>query len=123
MNNLKNLIEGLRKSREKCPWSKEQEIKEHIIELEREIQEAKEAVGKNDFVNLKEELGDVLMDLIFISIIAEEQKLFSFDGMIESADTKLRRRKPWVFGNETIATKKEAIKRWDEIKAKEKGGK
>ncbi len=123
MKEMQKLFDALQQSRKKCPWSKEQELQEHFKELEREIEEAKEALDKKDYANLKEELGDVLMDLVFISIIAEEEKLFSLQDMMESANTKLRRRKPWVFGDEKITTKQEAIKRWNEIKSEEKAKK
>lgn len=120
MEEFDELIEALRKSREKCPWSSEREIGIHIKELLDEVNEALEAVKNKDYKNLKEELGDLLMDLVFIGIIAEEKKLFTIKGMVEDVKQKLIRRKPWVFGNEKITTKEEAVRRWSEIKKLEK---
>jgi len=120
MKEFESLVSALKKSREKCPWSRDREIEEHIHELVKEAQEAFEATEKKDYENLKEELGDLLMDLVFISIIAEEKKLFSIKEIIEDVQKKLIRRKPWVFGNETVTTKEGAVARWNQIKEQEK---
>ena len=114
------LVKSLRKSREKCPWAAEREIKEHVYELMNEVNEVILAVENGDYKNLKEELGDLLMDLIFIGIIAEEKKLFTIKEIIDDVKQKLIRRKPWVFGSEKVSSKEEAVKRWNEIKAMEK---
>ena len=119
-DSFESLAQALRKSREKCPWANEIEIKEYVHELVSEVNEIISAVDKCDYKNLKEELGDLLMDLIFIGVIAEEKKLFTIKDMIEDVKQKLIRRKPWVFGNEKVTTKGEAVKRWNEIKLLEK---
>jgi len=120
---FEELIDALKKTRIECPWSKDQKIEEHMKELHGEVKEAFESIKQKDHENLKEELGDILMDLMFVSILAEEKKLFTVKEMIDDVKEKLIRRKPWVFGNEKIRTKEEAVKRWNEIKEIEKQNK
>ena len=61
-----------------------------------------------------------MMDLIFVCVIAEEKELFTIKDVVEGVNKKLIRRKPWVFGNETVKSKEESVKRWNEIKEEEK---
>ena len=117
---IKDLFESLVLNRKKCPWAKEQSLEAHFKELELEVQEFKEAMEKDDVENMREEIGDVFLDLIFIGIIAEEKGLFSLRDALKEAHEKIVRRKPWVFGEETITSKEDAVKRWYEIKAIEK---
>lgn len=120
---FKQLWEALFLNRKKCFWAKEQDLEKQVEEVLKETQELKQAIEKNDLENLKEELGDVLMDALFVAVIAEEKGLFSFKEVLEAATEKLKRRKPWVFSQEKIVSKEEAMKKWQEIKAKEKAGK
>lgn len=120
---FESFVKALKKSRKECPWAKEREIETYVHELISEANEVLAAVEKRDYENLKEELGDLLWDLLFISIIAEEKGLFTIKEMVDNAREKLIRRKPWVFGNENILTKENAIKRWNELKGMEKNKK
>ncbi len=120
---IKEFVDSLFEKRKKCPWAKNRTFAKHIVELEGEVQELKEAIEKNDIENIREELGDVLWDALFIGMIAEEKGLFTIKDSIKEAHEKLKRRTPWVFGNEKVATAEEAIKRWNEIKAVEKKAK
>ncbi len=120
---MKDFVDSLLEKRKKCPWAKNRTFAKHIVELESEVQELREAIEKNDIENIREELGDVLWDALFIGMIAEEKGLFTIKDSIEEAHEKLRRRSPWVFGNETVSNEEEAIKRWNEIKVEEKKAK
>ena len=120
MKEFEQLVAALQESRKKCPWSKEQEMKAHLLELQNEVEEALQAIENNDSKNLQEELGDILMDAAFIAIVAEEKGLFKIKDMIDESTKKIKRRKPWVFGSEIITTKEEAASRWNEIKEQEK---
>ncbi|MFA4855953.1 MAG: MazG nucleotide pyrophosphohydrolase domain-containing protein [archaeon] len=120
---LKDFFDSLLVQRKKCPWAKSRSIEQQLPELESEIQEFKQAIARNDLENMREEYGDMLWDALFIGIIAEEKGLFSIRDAIQEAHAKLRRRKPWVFGNEKVKTPEEAVKRWNEIKADEKKAK
>lgn len=117
---MKDFLESLLIQRKKCPWAKNRSIEQQLPELESEIQEFKQAMAKNDLENMREEYGDILWDALFIGVIAEEKGLFSIKEAIQEVHAKLKRRKPWVFGNEKVKTAEEAVKRWHEIKAEEK---
>ncbi len=120
---MKDFLDSLLIQRKKCPWAKNRSLEQQLPELESEIQEFKQAIANNDLENMKEEYGDILWDALFIGIIAEEKGLFSIKDAIQEAHAKLKRRKPWVFGNEKVKTSEEAIKRWNEIKLLEKKAK
>lgn len=110
----------LKLSRKKCPWAKEHILSQHLNDLRSEIDEVEQALKKKDDLNLKEELGDVFWDTLYMLVIAEEEKGFNIKEIIENARAKQIRRKPWVFGNVKVNSKEEAIKLWNEIKKKEK---
>lgn len=120
MKEFDELVKALRLSREKCPWSNEREIGDFIPEVKKEIEELERAFENKDNENFGEELGDVLMDLMYIAVLAEEKGHFEIKDMIDEVKRKLVRRKPWVFGNETVKDSKDAVRRWNEIKALEK---
>ena len=119
---VKEFVDTLLLQRKKCPWAREREIAQQLPELESEVAEFREAVEKGDVENMREELGDVLWDALFIGIIAEEKGLFTLRDAIEDAHTKLKRRKPWIFEEKDIS-EEESLKRYHEIKAKEKQAK
>jgi len=103
-----------------CPWDKRQTHGTLLKYLFSEAHEVKLAVRKNDFDNLKEELGDVLLQVVFHSQIAKEKGLFDIADVVEGINRKLVRRHPHVFGNETLKTPKDVLRRWKEIKQQEK---
>ena len=103
-----------------CPWDKHQTHKSLLYYLFSEADEVKKAVRKKDWENLKEELGDVLLQVVFHSRIAEESGLFDISGVIESINKKLIRRHPHVFGGKKLKTPGEVYRQWTEIKKKEK---
>lgn len=117
------LHRALKRCRQECPWTREQELEKQADEIVSEAAEFKEAVEKNDVGNMREELGDLIMDILFVSVIAEEKGLFTLKDALDEVYEKLRRRTPWVFGNEKVSTKEEAVQRWKEIKEEEKGKK
>jgi tetrapyrrole methylase family protein / MazG family protein len=105
---------------EGCPWDKHQNHKTLLKYLFSEAREVKLAVKNNDFVNLKEELGDVLLQVIFHSRVAEENGRFDISDVIDELSRKLIRRHPHVFGKEKLKTPNEVLRRWKEIKLMEK---
>jgi tetrapyrrole methylase family protein/MazG family protein len=118
MSNFKKLIETTKQLRSEngCPWDKEQtfeSLKPYIIE---EAYEVISALDNNDYKNLKEEVGDLLLQVLFISNIAEEQDTFSIDDVISELNKKLIERHPHVFGEKSAKTSDEAKKIWDEQK-------
>jgi tetrapyrrole methylase family protein / MazG family protein len=104
-----------------CPWDAEQtheSLKRYLVE---ECYEVIEAIDTGDAALLKEELGDLLLQPLFHSAIAEERGDFTIDDVIETLCNKLIRRHPHVFGDEKIATSEEQIVNWEKIKKEEKG--
>jgi MazG family protein len=109
-----------------CPWDREQtfdSIKPYTLE---ETYEVLDAIDRRDWDDLASELGDFLLQAVFFAQMASEQKLFDINDCLNAINAKLIRRHPHVFGEESAATGREVLKRWDEIKAeerKEKAGK
>lgn len=103
-----------------CPWDKRQSHRTLLKHLFSEAREVKEAIKNNDFENLKEELGDILLQVIFHSRVAEESGHFSIADVVDEISRKLIRRHPHVFGDEKLKTANDVLRRWKEIKLQEK---
>lgn len=116
VNNLRECRSG----NKACPWEKEQTFESRTKELLLEAEEVKEAVEKKDYENLKEEVGDVIWDSIALIVIAEEKGLFTAQDVFKNLNSKITRRKPWVFGDVKVNTKEEAVAEWNKIKKIEK---
>ena len=109
----------VKRLRKECPWDREQtndSIKANTIE---EAYEVVEAIDNKDFEELKKELGDLLLHVVFHTQIAEELKHFNIDDVIDSIQEKLIRRHPHVFGEVQVADSNEVKKNWEEIKLSE----
>ena len=104
------------------PWSNQNTMQERYNELVSEVHEIGLAMKNNDTENFKEELGDALWDLLFMIILAENEKMLTAKEVIDGAAAKLKRRKPWIFSGEKL-TLEEEVKRWHEIKKLEKAAK
>jgi len=103
-----------------CPWDREQTLQTLRPYLIEEAYEALDAIEREDWAHLPEELGDVLLQVVFQSQIACEAGLFTIDDVVDAISQKLVRRHPHVFGEESIDTAGRVIQRWEEIKAEEK---
>jgi tetrapyrrole methylase family protein / MazG family protein len=104
-----------------CPWDREQTIKDFEKYLRSESDEALEAIRKGDYDNLREELGDLLWHILFISQIAGEKGLFTVDDVLRGLREKIIRRHPHVFGQTPrLKTSKEVEAEYKRIKASEK---
>ncbi len=107
-----------------CPWDKKQTHESLIKCLQNESQELIEAIEKKDDENMKEELGDVLLQVLMNAQIAKEEGKFGIEDVIEYLDEKLHRRHPHVFGDHAKAlSAEEALSVWREMKQKEREGK
>lgn len=118
---IRELIETMKRLRgdDGCPWDKEQDhrtLREYLLE---EVYEVLECIDSNDPDSLKEELGDLLLQVIFHAQIAAENSHFSIDDVADSINTKLIRRHPNVFGDKKIKTAEEQSRSWEEIKSQE----
>lgn len=125
IEDLKRIVEKLR-SKEGCPWDAAQTHSSLKPEC---IEEAAEVIcGINileetgDPENLREELGDLLLQVVFHSVIAEEEGLFTLDDVIKTVSDKMIRRHPHVFDGVVYESDSERHKAWEEIKAREKEG-
>ena len=104
-----------------CPWDMKQtheSIKKNFIE---ETYEVIEAINKKDVDGLKEELGDVLLQIMLHCEMEREKGSFDFGDVVDELCKKLVERHPHVFGGSSASNSKEALDRWDEIKLKTKG--
>lgn len=129
MSELEQLKEVIRRLRAEngCPWDREQT---HESLKAACIEEASEVIcGINIYYetgnpeNLKEELGDLLLQVVMHAEIASEEGLFDFEDVAKSIKDKMIRRHPHVFGNEAASDSDQVLKRWEEIKKEEKSGK
>jgi MazG family protein len=103
-----------------CPWDREQTfdtIKPYTLE---ETYEVLEAIDNRDWDELTGELGDLLLQILFYSEMAQEQGTFSIDDVLDRLSTKLIDRHPHVFGDVEAATASEVVRNWEAIKAEEK---
>jgi tetrapyrrole methylase family protein / MazG family protein len=116
---LCELAEKLR-SPEGCPWDREQTIASMLRGIEEETAEVAQAIENGDHKNLKEELGDVLFQVVMIAQIAKEQGYFDIEDVVEMIADKIVSRHTWVFGKDKAKTAEEAIKIWKKNKKKEK---
>lgn len=103
-----------------CPWDREQTLQTLRTFLLEETYETLDAIDRGDARALKEELGDMLLEVVFLCRVAEEQGLFTIDDAARSIVEKLIRRHPHVFGGERADGAKEAIGRWETIKNRER---
>src|SRR5215471_11152923 len=106
-----------------CPWDKQQDFNSLKPMLVEEVYEVLEAVENNDSEGLSEELGDLLLHVVFHAQLGKESGEFDIDTVIGKISVKLVRRHPHVFGSETASTPEEVIKNWEAIKAQEKAEK
>ena len=103
-----------------CPWDREQtheSIRRNMLE---EAYEAVEAIDEKDPGHLKEELGDVLLQVVFHARMAEEEGLFTLDDVVDGICKKLIFRHPHIFGDVTVGSTDEILSNWDDLKRKEK---
>lgn len=114
---LKKLAEKLR-GKNGCPWDKKQTIKSMLENIIGEAEEVKEAIEKEDYENLKEELGDLLFNIVMIAQIAEEKKLFTISEVLRDIEKKILDRHTWVFGKDKAKTADEALALWKRNKKK-----
>lgn len=120
---LREIIKTLR-SENGCPWDREQthnSLKPCILEEAAEVAASIRIYEKtNDDSNMKEELGDVLLQVMMHSRIAEEEGRFSVDDVIDGICEKMIRRHPHVFGDLELSNSGQVLETWEEIKQKEK---
>ena len=103
-----------------CPWDQEQTHATLVRCLIDEVSELIDTIDRGDYPHMREELGDVLIQIVFHARIAEEGGHFNFDDVAREINEKLVRRHPHVFGTGKLDTSEQVIAKWEEIKALEK---
>ena len=101
-------------------WDKQQTHKSLIKDLREEVEEFVEAVNKSNYRHMQEELGDILLHVMFNSQIAKKQRKFDVEDVIAGLINKLKRRHPHVFAKAKVSSVNHIIENWEKIKAKEK---
>lgn len=118
LNELINVVRVLR-SEQGCPWDRKQTHKSLKSCMLEEAYEVIEAIDQEDRLNLQEELGDVLLQVVLHSVIAEEEGAFAFEDVCGDVTDKMIRRHPHVFGTSEENSVDGIAKQWDEIKMQE----
>jgi tetrapyrrole methylase family protein/MazG family protein/ATP diphosphatase len=123
---LQRLLEIMARLRDPdggCPWDKEQTFATIAPYTVEEAYEVADAIERGDLKDLKEELGDLLFQVVFHARMAEEQGAFDFDAVAGAMVDKMVRRHPHVFAGQVYADAQEQTAAWDAIKAAERAGK
>ena len=119
---LISIVKRLR-SEDGCAWDKVQTFDSLIPCFLEESYEVVDGISKRDYQNIKEELGDVLLHIVFFSELANDENKFNIDEVIKNINQKLIRRHPHVFGESEIKDVDGILKQWDKIKKEEKAEK
>ncbi|MDB5248299.1 MAG: nucleoside triphosphate pyrophosphohydrolase MazG [Segetibacter sp.] len=113
---LVNIMDELR---EKCPWDRKQTIETLRPLTIEETYELTDAISENDWKGIKEELGDILLHIIFYAKIGAEQQKFTLEEVMEGISEKLIRRHPHIYGDVTVNDDEDVKKNWEQIKMQE----
>ena len=105
-----------------CPWDREQTIHTLAPYFLEEAYEVVDAIASGDPERLREELGDLLLQIVFVSRLAREQDWFDLDGVSEGISEKMVRRHPHVFGDREVEGSDEVMRNWEDIKKEERSG-
>ena len=123
IDRLLTIMAALRTPGTGCPWDLEQNfatIAPYTIE---EAYEVADAIAQGNLVALKEELGDLLFQVVFHARMAEEQGAFAFEDVVQGLSDKMEARHPHVFGTRQIETAEQQTQNWEVMKAKERAAK
>lgn len=116
LDRLTNIMDELRTQ---CPWDMKQTIHSLRMQTVEELYELADAIDNNDWQGIKEELGDLLLHIIFYTRIAREQQAFTLGEVIEGVSNKLVGRHPHIYSNVSVANEEEVKKNWEQLKLKE----
>lgn len=118
-NKLKEIV-GVLRGENGCPWDQKQtfySMKKYVLE---EVYELLEAIEEENPKEIKEELGDILMHVVFLSQLAKEKGWFQIQDVLNNINQKLQVRHPHIFGQETVSDVEEVLKNWEALKKQEK---
>mgnify|MGYP000686663435 CR=1 FL=1 len=120
-NNISELLKVMKQLRDPkkgCPWDKKQTMETIIPHSIEEVYEVAEQIYKKDYEKLKEELGDLLFQVVYLSQIASEKKKFNFNDVVKTITSKMINRHPHVFNNKKFKTLREFKLWWEDSKNK-----
>ncbi|HYD85039.1 MAG TPA: MazG family protein [Opitutus sp.] len=120
MDELRETMRRLRSRDGGCPWDQEQTHASLVRCLIDEVSELIDTIDREDYPHMREELGDVLIQVVFHACIAEEKGQFDLEDVAREINEKLIRRHPHVFGTGKLDTSEQVITQWEAIKATEK---
>ena len=123
MQQLLDIMRALRDPDSGCPWDRQQNFQSLIPYTIEEAYEVADAIERNNYGDIKSELGDLLFQIVFYSQLATEQQAFDFNEVAQSISEKLLRRHPHVFADANIANAEEQTKEWEKLKQQEREAK
>ena len=115
------LLDIMETLREKCPWDHKQTMESLRTLSVEEVYELGDAVLKNDMQEVKKELGDLIMHIVFYAVIGEEQRQFDITDVLEEICAKLRYRHPHIYGEVKVEDENDVLRNWEQLKLQEKG--
>ena len=115
-NRLLDIMDELR---EKCPWDKKQTLESLRNLTIEEVYELGDAIIENDLEEVKKELGDVLLHIVFYAKIGSEKKAFDIADVANAISDKLISRHPHIYGDEVVETEEQVLQNWEKLKLKE----
>lgn len=116
---FERLLQIMNELRAQCPWDKKQTIHSLRKLTIEETYELSEAILNDDWKNIKEELGDLFLHLVFYAKIADEQKQFTVDEVLNAVCDKLIHRHPHIYGDVEVKNEEDVKKNWEQLKLKE----
>lgn len=120
IHQLLEIMRALRDPTSGCAWDREQTFESIVPHTLEEAYEVAEAIGSEDADRIRDELGDLLFQVVFLSRIAEERALFTFDDVARGTSEKLIRRHPHVFAERAGLSADEQTRAWESFKAQER---
>jgi len=123
IDRLLEIMAALRTPKTGCPWDLQQNFATIAPYTLEEAYEVADAIARDDLAELKDELGDLLLQVVFHARMAQEQHVFDFGDVVEAITAKLIRRHPHVFGDKRAGDPQAVKGLWEEIKAREKAEK
>ena len=123
MQQLLDIMRALRNPDSGCPWDLQQNFQSLIPYTIEEAYEVADAIERDDLDDIKNELGDLLFQIVFYSQLATEQQAFNFNDVAQAISDKLTRRHPHVFAGIAVKDAKEQTKEWEKLKQQERKAK
>lgn len=123
IDRLLSIMQRLRDPENGCPWDRAQTYKTIVPHTLEEAYEVADAIEREDYAELRDELGDLLFQVVFYAQLAKEDERFDFEEVASAIADKLERRHPHVFADKHFADAEEQTRHWEELKAQERADK